>query len=85
MQVDTEGDVTKIPRNFCEKNWQTGIEKAPPTIETIRRTLIKVMGTFERIFETKKPFEMVSVTMVACNKDHKLLGTDVFKWEVPVV
>ena len=79
MQVDTEGDVTKILRNCCEKNWQTGIEKAPPTIKTIRRTLTKVIGTFERIFETKKRFEMVSVTIVACNKDHGLLGTDVFK------
>ena len=43
------------------------------------RTVIKVMGTFEGTFKTKKHFKMIPIMVVICNKDHGLLGIEVFK------
>ena len=38
------------------------------------------MAIFEGTFETEKCFEMIPVTVVACNKDHGLLGNE--EWKV---
>ena len=37
------------------------------------------LGTFEGTFETKNHSEIIPVTVVACTKDHGLLGIDVLK------
>ena len=46
--------------------------------------VIKVMGTFEETFKTKQiknvlKWEMIPITVVACHKDHRLLGIDRLK------
>ena len=41
--------------------------------------IIKTLGTFNGTFETKNPFEIIPITVVACTKDHGLLGIDVLK------
>ena len=37
------------------------------------------MDTFKGNFRNKKRLEMIPITVVACNKDHGLLGIDVLK------
>ena len=45
--------------------------------------VIKLMGTFEGTFETKMRFEIIQITVVACNKDYGLLGIDMLKVNKP--
>ena len=40
---------------------------------------MKALGTFEGTFETKNHFEIKAITVVACTKDHGLLGADILK------
>ena len=42
-------------------------------------TIIKTLGTFEGTFESKNRFEIIPITVLACTKNHGLLGIDVLK------
>ena len=42
-------------------------------------TIIKTLSTFEGMFETKDRFEIIPIIVVACTKDHGLLGIVVLK------
>ena len=55
------------------ENGPTEIEKVPSPVEVIRQNCNKS----NMIFETKKHFHMIPISVVACNKDHRLLGIDV--------
>ena len=80
MQINTGSDMTLIPRLYTKKACKPTMRKSNLQWKQFDRTVIKVMGTFEGTFETKKNnFEMISDTLVACNKDHGLLEIDVFR------
>ena len=53
------------------------LKKSYLSLKQSHVTVIKIMATFEGIFETKKRFKMITILVVACNKDHGLLGIDV--------
>ena len=75
-QVDSVSDITLIPVNF----WQDlGEKKSTLQLKQFDGTIIKIFGTFEGTFETKNRFEIIPITVVACTKDHELLGIDVLK------
>ena len=42
-------------------------------------TIIKTLGIFEGMFETKNHFEILPITVVACTKGYGLLGIEVLK------
>ena len=79
MQVDTGSEVTLIPKNFWERIGKPKLKKTSLKLKQFDGTIINVMGTFEGTFETKKRFEIIPVTVVACYKNHGLLGIDVLK------
>ena len=63
-------DVTIRSRNFLEKMGKTKLRKNNLQLMQFNETAIKVMDIFEGTFETKKRFEMIPITVAACNKDH---------------
>ena len=50
-----------------------------PTFKQFHGTIIKTLSTFEGTFETKNCFEIIPTTVVACTKDHGLLGIGILK------
>ena len=66
MQVKTGSDIRLISKSALEQKQFDG-------------TIIKTLGTFESTFETKNRFDILPITVVACSKDHELLGIDVSK------
>ena len=79
MQVDTGSGIALIPLNFCQDLGKPRLKKSALQIKQFDGTIIKTLGTFEGMFETKKRFEIIPITVVACTKDHGLLGIDVLK------
>ena len=81
MQVDMESDITSTPRKFGKKVGKPKLKNFNHELNQFVETVIKVMGTFNGIFETKKRLEMITITVVACSKDHRLLEFDVSKMD----
>ena len=79
MEIDAGSDVILVRRNFLQRRGKQKMRKSDHQLKQFDITVIKLMGTFEGTFETKKRFEMVPITVVACNKDHGLLRIDVLK------
>ena len=55
------------------------LKKSALQLNQFDGTIIKTLGTFEGTFETNDRFEIIPITVVACIKDHGLLGIDVLK------
>ena len=81
MQVDRRSYVTLIPRNFWEKMCQPKLRKSNLLLKQFDGIVIKVMDTFEGIFETKKHFKKIPIMVAAWNKDHVRFEIDVLKEE----
>ena len=75
MQVN-ESDIILTLRNFSEKMGKHNMLKINLQLMPFNGTVIKVMGTFEETFEIKMRFKIIPNTVVACNKDHGLLRSD---------
>ena len=78
-QVDTGSDITLIPVNFGQGLGKPRLKKSPLQLKQFDGIIIKTLGTFEGTFETKNRFESIHITVIACTKDHGLLGIDVLK------
>ena len=79
MQVDTGSDITLIPVNFWQDLGKLRLKKSALQLKQFNGTIIKTSGTFNSTFETKNQFEIIPITVIACTKDHELLGIDVLK------
>ena len=74
MKVDTGSDIILIPVNFWQDLGKPKLKKSILQLKQFNGTIIKTIGTLEGIFETKNHFEIILITVVACAKDHGLLG-----------
>ena len=79
IQVDTGTDITLIPVSFWQNLGKLSLKKSALQLKQFDDTIIKTLGILEGTFETKNRFEIMSITVVACTKDHGLLGIDVLK------
>ena len=79
MQPDTGSDVTIIPKNFWKKLGYPKLRKSCVKLRQFDGSCINALGQFEAVFEAEKRFELVSITVVDCFKDHGLIGTDIIK------
>ena len=79
MQVDTGSDITLIPVNFWPDLGKPRLKKSTLQRKQFNGTIIKTLATFEGTFETKNRLEIIPIIVVACTKDHGLLGIDVLK------
>ena len=79
MHVDTDSDITLIPVNFWQDLGMPKLKKLALQLKQFDGTIIKTLGTFDGMFETKNHFEIIPITVVACTKDHGLLNIDVLK------
>ena len=77
MKVDTGSDITLIPVNFWLDLGKPKHKKSTLQLKQFNGTIIKTIGTLESMFETKNHLEIIPITVVACTKDHGLLGIDV--------
>ena len=48
-------------------------------------TIIKTLGTFKGTFETKNPFEIITIIVMAYTKDQGLLCIDVLKVNIEII
>ena len=55
------------------------LKKSTLQLKQFDGTIIKTLGTFEGTFETKNRFEIIPITVVACTKNHGLLGINALK------
>ena len=79
MQIDTGSDIALIPVNFWRDLGKPRFKKSALQLKQLDGTIIKTLGTLETTFETKNRFEIIPITVVACTKNHRLLGIDVVK------
>ena len=79
MQVNTGSDIILIPVNFWQDLGKLKLKKSALQLKQFNGTIIKILGTLKGTFETKNHFEIIPITVVACTKDHGLLGVDVLK------
>ena len=79
MQEDIGSDVTLIPVNFRQDLGKLRLTMSPLQLKQFDGTIIQTLGTFKGMFETKNCFEMILIMIMACTKDHGLLGIDVLK------
>ena len=79
MQVDTVSDIILIPVNLWQNLGKPRLKKSTLKPKQFDGIVIKTLGIFKSTFETKDRFEIISITVVACTKDHGLLGIDVLK------
>ena len=84
MQVVTGSDIAFIPVNFRPELGKPRKKKSTEQLKLFDGTIIKTFVTFEGTFETKNRFEKNKTKWVmACTKDHGLLGIDVLKVDTP--
>ena len=76
---NTGSDITLIPVNFWQDLGKPRLKKSTLQQKQFDGTIIKTLGTFKGTFETKNRFEIIPITVVACTKDHGLLGIYVLK------
>ena len=55
------------------------LKKSALQLKQFDGTIVKTFGTFEGTFETKNRFDIIPITVMACTKDHELLGIDASK------
>ena len=79
MQENTGSGVTLIPVNFWQDLGKLRPKKLALQLKQFDGIIIKTLGTFKDMFETKNRFEIIPITVMACTKDHGLLGIDVLK------
>ena len=79
LQVDTGSDITLVPVNFWQDLGKPRLKKSALQLKQLDGTIIKTLGTFKGMFETKNRFEIISIIVMACTKDYGLLGIDVLK------
>ena len=84
QHTTTNWRVTYPPNNMTPSTrywiWHLGklrLKKSALHLKQFDGTIIQTLGTFEGTFETKNPFEIILITVVACTRDHVLLGIDV--------
>ena len=68
MQLDTGSDITLIPVNFLQDLGTPRLKKSALQLKQFDGTIIKTLGTFESMFETKNCFKITPITSVACIK-----------------
>ena len=56
------------PRNLEEMTFKKlpKLKKSTLQLKQFDGTIIKTLGTFECMFETKNPFEIIPITLMAC-------------------
>ena len=79
MQVDTGSDIALIPVNFWQDLGKPRLKESVLQLKQFDGTIIKTLGTFDSTSETKNHFEIIPITVMACAKDHGLLGIDVLQ------
>ena len=79
MQLDTGSDITLIPVSFWQDLGKPRLKKSTLQLKQMDGTIIKILGTFEGMFETKNCFEIIPITVMACTKDHGLQDIDLLK------
>ena len=78
MQVDSDWHNT-----YSSEPWQDlgkpRLKESALQLKQFDGTIIKTWGTFKGKLETKNHLEIILITVVACTKDHGLLGINLLK------
>ena len=69
MQVDTGSDITLILVNFWQDLGKPRLKKSTLQLKQFDGTIIKTLGTFKGMFETKNLFEIIPITVMASTED----------------
>ena len=84
MQVDSGSDITLIPVNFWQDLGKPRLKKSALQLKQFDGTIIKILCTFDSMFESKNHFEIIHITVMTYTKDHGLLGIDVLKVDIEI-
>ena len=74
MQIDIGSDVALIPWIFWGKMGKLKLRKSNFDLKEFNGSVIKTLGSFEGIFETKISYEIIPIIVVQYTKSNGLLG-----------
>ena len=77
MQMDTGSEITVIPKNYWECIGKPTLQKSSLQLCQFDGSVIKTFVYFEDSLELEDKFEVISIIVTACKKNHKLFGNDV--------
>ena len=75
--MDTNSEVTRIPRNFWERIGKPTLRKSKLLLRQFNGSVIKTLGYLEGSLELEDKFEVIPIIITTCKKNHGLLRNDV--------
>ena len=79
IQIDTNCEVTLIPKKFRESTGKPTLRKSSLLHRQFDGLVIKSFGYFEGSLELEDKFKVIPIIVTICKKNHGLLGNDVLK------
>ena len=77
IQRDTGCGVTLTPRNFWERIGKPALRNSKLLPRQFNGSVIKTLGYFEGSLGLGDKFEVISINVTTCEKNHGLLGSNV--------